>query len=45
MPKKMCRDENEILKKKDKKEPRYTCKICGAVTVKEKHLCKPKKIK
>ncbi len=43
MSKKMCKDRDEIkLKKSDK--PVYKCKSCGESAIKEKHLCKPKKI-
>jgi len=43
MGKLMCKDKKKIQKKHDSK-PKYTCKKCGDEAVKEKHLCKPKKL-
>jgi hypothetical protein len=43
MSKKMCKDRDEIKVRKDKK-PAYKCKACGETALKEKYLCKPKKI-
>ncbi len=44
MSKKMCKTQNDVLKKKVK-YPKYECKVCGETAAKEKHLCKPKKSK
>ena len=41
MSKTACKDADLI----DKKEPKYSCKKCGATVKKEKNVCKPKKIK
>ena len=35
-------EEKQLEKQK---EAKYVCKKCGAEAKKEKHLCKPKKIK
>jgi hypothetical protein len=44
MSKTICEtDKNEIARKAA--EPRFECKRCGSVAHKEKHLCKPKRIK
>lgn len=32
-------------KEAEKEKGNYTCKKCGAVSDKKKHICKPKKIK
>ena len=42
MSKKICKEEIKPAPKKDRK---YTCKACGAEAAKDKHLCKPKKLK
>ena len=45
MTKTMCK-KNKVKKAKVyTKEKKYKCKSCGAAAHKEKHLCKPKKIK
>ncbi len=41
----MCSDAKEIRKKEDGKKPKYQCARCGEYVVKEKWVCKPKKIK
>lgn len=43
MSKKICEDDKKNALKKGEK-PKYECKSCGAEAVKEKKLCKPKKI-
>jgi hypothetical protein len=45
MAKKICKKlrEGEAIKHYEK--PKYLCKSCNAVSVKEKELCKPKKSK
>jgi len=43
MPKKICKVDKKKLSK-DQSGAKYECKICGAESAKEKHLCKPKKI-
>ncbi len=43
MSKKLC--EKDEKKKKDSQKNDYVCKKCGANSNKEKHLCKPEKIK
>jgi hypothetical protein len=43
MVRKICKDGEKTFPKKGK-ERKYRCKSCGAMAVKEKHLCKPKKI-
>lgn len=42
MGKKLCEKEKV---KKNFTVIRYECKKCGQVSEKEKHLCKPKKVK
>jgi hypothetical protein len=44
MSKTMC-EMDEAKKVEKQAEARYSCKKCGAFARKEKHLCKPKKIK
>lgn len=42
---KMCKlSKKEQKEKLDDKKPKYACK-CGNEALKEKHLCKPEKIK
>ena len=41
MSKKMCKEAKKVKPDKEK----YVCKKCGLPAAKEKHLCKPKKIK
>jgi len=43
MAKKLCKDGQNIIKK-DKKI-KYSCKKCGMQSNKEKHCCKPQKLK
>jgi len=43
MGKVICKDTKKILKKRESKL-KYKCKKCGEKAVKEKHLCKPKKL-
>jgi hypothetical protein len=44
MGKTMCK--MDVAKQQEKQvEPKYKCNQCGSVAHKEKHLCKPKKIK
>lgn len=43
MAKKACKD-GDLTGGKNDREKNYYCKSCGAEAVKEKHLCKPKKI-
>jgi len=43
MPKKICKVDKKKLSK-DQSGAKYECKSCGAESVKEKQLCKPKKI-
>jgi uncharacterized Zn finger protein len=45
MAKTMCKKNKEELLKMKGKEKFYKCKSCGATAHKEKHLCKPKKLK
>jgi len=40
MTKKKC----EVSKEKDQKDTNNICIKCGRITIKEKHLCKPKEI-
>jgi len=40
MSKKLCKTSKEEKAKKAK----FTCKKCGLVAAKEKHLCKPKEL-
>jgi hypothetical protein len=35
----------EKLAGKTEKEKKYECRNCGLASAKEKHLCKPKKVK
>ena len=41
MSKTACKDKSLIVID----DPKYVCKKCGATVKKEKHVCKPKKIK
>jgi hypothetical protein len=41
MSKTACKDSDVI----DNKDPKFECEKCGATAKKEKHLCKPHKIK
>jgi hypothetical protein len=41
MSRKACDDTDLIVKD----EPKFICKKCDATVKKEKHVCKPKKIK
>ncbi|MDD3787368.1 MAG: hypothetical protein PHO94_01580 [Petrimonas sp.] len=41
MSKTACKDKDLI----EKENPKYICKKCDATVKKEKHVCKPKKIK
>ncbi|MDP4209644.1 MAG: hypothetical protein Q8928_12595 [Bacteroidota bacterium] len=44
MSKTICgMDKDEIAEKQT--DAKYYCKKCGSIAKKEKHLCKPKKIK
>jgi len=43
MGKTVCKEKQKILKKQDG-DPRFECKKCGEKTMKDKHLCKPKKL-
>ncbi len=43
MSKKMCEGDKKSRSKKAGK-PKFECKSCGAAAIKEKMLCKPKKI-
>jgi len=42
MGKKMCKTKKEGIEVKVK-YPKFECKGCGELAVKEKHLCKPQK--
>jgi hypothetical protein len=44
MSKTMC-EMNKDERDEKQADPRFKCKKCGCVAHKEKHLCKPKKIK
>jgi hypothetical protein len=44
MGKTMCKEKKKKLRKKEDKKSKYSCKKCGEESLKEKHLCKPKKI-
>jgi transposase-like protein len=44
MSKKICKEEDKKIIGKLAKKAGYECKSCGAEAVKEKYLCKPKKI-
>lgn len=44
MSKTMC-EMNKDDRAEKQTDPRYKCKRCNAIAHKEKHLCKPKKIK
>jgi hypothetical protein len=43
MGKRICKDKKKI-RKKEKGEVKFECKKCGENSVKDKHLCKPKKL-
>jgi tRNA(Ile2) C34 agmatinyltransferase TiaS len=45
MSKRACSDGKEIAKKSKGREAGYYCKKCGEEVIKEKWVCKPKKIK
>jgi hypothetical protein len=40
----MC-ETDKTDKARKEADPRFQCKKCGSLAHKEKHLCKPKKIK
>lgn len=41
MARKACKDSSVV----EADSPKYRCKKCEATVLKEKHVCKPKKIK
>lgn len=45
MSKKICKKLKEGEEIKQYEMPKYLCKTCNAVSIKEKELCKPKKAK
>jgi hypothetical protein len=45
MGKKICKKLKEGGKIKTYDKPKYICKTCEAVSIKEKEICKPKKLK
>lgn len=45
MGKTICKEDDKKVIAKRGNNAKYTCKSCGAEAEKEKHLCKPKKIK
>lgn len=44
MGKKICEEDDRKVTAKRSSKADYKCKSCGAEAVKEKFLCKPKKI-
>jgi hypothetical protein len=44
MSKKLCKEEDKKAIAKRGRKAEYECRSCGAEAVKEKFLCKPKKI-
>ena len=45
MDKKICKKLSSGEAIKQYEEPKFICKTCNVSTIKEKELCKPKKIK